>query len=86
MNNATGNSQPETEKIERLLRHAVPPVGDNPDPPHDLWPMMQARLHQRPALAERIKAVPLFDWALAAALAAFALSFPVTMPVLLYYL
>ena len=90
MKNTTGSRQQKTENIAQLLRDAVPPVGDSPcpqhDPPHDLWPMMQARLNAQPALAQGVKAVPWFDWALAAGLAVFALSFPVTMPVLLYYL
>jgi hypothetical protein len=86
MTKATDNREKGTENIERLLRETMPPVGDTADPPHDLWPTMQARLNAQPALAERVKAVPWFDWALAAGLAVFALSFPVTMPMLMYYL
>jgi hypothetical protein len=86
MKNTTGSRQQKTENIAQLLRDAVPPVGDSPGPPHDLWPMIEVRVNAQPALAQRVKAVPWFDWALAAGLAVFALSFPVTMPVLLYYL
>ena len=72
--------------MEILLRNSIPPIGEVQDPPHDLWPAMQARLHAQPPLAARLRSVPWFDWALAAGLAVFALAFPAAVPMLLYYL
>ena len=67
------------ERMEQLLKQALPPLGNNP-PERDLWPAMLRRLDARPA------AVPWFDWALAGGLAAFALAFPASIPLFLYYL
>ena len=47
----------------------------------DLWPDMRRRLDQR--LSVRI---PLFDWALAAAVVAWAVAFPEGLLALLYHL
>lgn len=99
MKQATGNTHPidkdpslgtpvreqETESMEKLLRNSVPPVGEGHEPAHDLWPALQARLKAQP-LAARVRAVPWFDWALAAGLAVFAVAFPAAVPMILYYL
>jgi hypothetical protein len=85
-NEATGNRQQGTEPIENLLRKAVPRIEENPEPPHDLWPAMQARLKSQPKLAAKLRSVPWFDWVLAGGLAIFAIAFPAAMPMLLYYL
>lgn len=82
---ATGKSEHGTESLETLLRHSMPAVGDNAEPARDLWPAMQERLHQQ-GQASAFKAVPWFDWALAAGLLAVGVLFPVSIPVLLYYL
>ena len=47
----------------------------------DLWPDMRRRLDQRAAFR-----VPLFDWALAAAVVAWAVMFPEGLVALLYHL
>jgi hypothetical protein len=65
--------------MKQLLKQALPPLGNN-EPARDLWPAMLRRIDARPA------AVPWFDWALAGGLAAFALAFPASIPVFLYYL
>lgn len=72
--------------MAQLLRSAIAPIDANPDPPHDLWPALQARLGAEPPLAVRLQSVPWFDWALAVCLALFALIFPAAVPMLLYYL
>ena len=72
--------------MENLLRRAIPRLEDDPVPPHDLWPAMQARLKSDPQLTTRLRAVPWFDWALVAGLAVFAIAFPAAVPMLLYYL
>jgi len=72
----------EQERLNGLLREAMPPVGDDVEPSHDLWPAMQRRLQQNGTLS----AVPWFDWALAGGVAVCALVFPAMIPVLLYYL
>jgi len=82
----TGNREQGTERLETLLRRAIPPIEDDPVPPHDLWPAMRARLNSDHQLATRLRAVPWFDWALAAGLAVFAIAFPAAVPMLLYYL
>ena len=70
------------ERIKQLLKNSLPPVSGRVDAelPHDLWPAMLKRLDARPA------AVPWFDWALLAAVAACLAFFPAAIPVLLYHL
>lgn len=72
----------EQKQIAQLLKNALPPAstGAGEEPRRDLWPAMLKRLDERPA------AVPWFDWALLAALAAWLLFFPEAIPVLLYHL
>lgn len=72
--------------MERLLREAMAPVGENAELGRDLWPEMQRRLRQEAAPAARLRMVPWFDWALAGGLAVFVVVAPVSVPVLLYYL
>lgn len=68
----------EDEKLQKLLRHAMPPIERELD--RDLWPQMLRRLEQRTS------AVPWFDWALVALLVVALLLSPRTIPVLLYHL
>lgn len=82
----TRNREQGTGSVESLLRNSIPPIGEGDEPPHDLWPAMQARLNAQPPLAVKLRSVPWFDWALAAGLAVFALAFPAAVPMLLYYL
>lgn len=85
-NQGQGNRDKGTESIEAMLRSAISPIETNPEPAHDLWPALQARINAQPPLAARLRSVPWFDWALAAGLAVFALAFPAAVPMLLYYL
>jgi hypothetical protein len=73
-----------TESVARLLRQALPAIGDSPGTEHDLWPAMLRRLHAE-SLPRRVH-VPWFDWALIGALAALIAVFPAAIPMLLYYL
>ena len=72
------------ERIEQLLKKSLPPVSARAgsELPRDLWPAMLKRMDDeaRPA------AVPWFDWALLAAVAAWLVFFPGAIPVLLYHL
>jgi hypothetical protein len=67
------------DRIKHLLKQAMPPTGDT-GPERDLWPAMLQRLDVQPG------APPWFDWALAGGLAVFAIVFPASIPVFLYYL
>ncbi len=67
------------DRMKQLLKQALPPIG-NAMPECNLWPSMLQRLDARPA------PVPWFDWALAGGLAVFAVVFPASIPVFLYYL
>jgi hypothetical protein len=69
----------EEDRMQQLLKKALPPVG-NAVPERDLWPAMLLRLDAQPP------APPWFDWALAGGLAVFAVVFPASIPVFLYYL
>jgi hypothetical protein len=72
----------EQKRIEQLLKQSLPPAGAlaGAELRRDLWPAMLQRLAARPT------AVPWFDWALLAAVAAWLLFFPGAIPVLLYHL
>jgi hypothetical protein len=70
------------ERIKQLLTNSLPPISGRVDADlrHDLWPAMLKRFETTPA------AVPCFDWALLAAVAACLVVFPGAIPVLLYHL
>jgi hypothetical protein len=70
------------KRIEQLLKQSLPPAsaGVGAEPRRDLWPAMLKRLEARPT------AVPWFDWALFATVAAGLVFFPGAIPVLLYHL
>jgi hypothetical protein len=70
------------ERIEQLLKKALPPIGAQvgAELRRDLWPAMLRRLDARST------AVPWFDWALLAAVAAWIAFSPGAIPVLLYHL
>lgn len=72
------------DRIQRLLQQALPPVPPDAEPGRDLWPAVLRRLDTAPAAG--ISAPPWFDWALLAGAVVFALVFPATIPVFLYYL
>ena len=71
------------DRIKELLRQALPPVAAEPEVLHDLWPAVLRRLDAHPAAQPRSKWV-WFDWALAAGLALMTVSFPASIPLLLY--
>lgn len=70
----------EAERIERLLRQALPPIGEPPGMTQDLWPAMLRKLDERPA------SIPWYDWALMGAVVLLLVVFPASIPVFLYYL
>ena len=74
------------ERIEGLLRQALPPVEDDLELSPDLWPDMLRRLRAEGAPEPAQVRVPWFDWVLAAGLAGLLAAFPAAIPVLLYYL
>jgi len=76
------------DRINQLLRQALPPVEANAESERDLWPVVLRRLDEDAAAARRAtpQSVPWFDWALLGGLVVFAVSFPATIPVFLYYL
>jgi hypothetical protein len=86
------------DRIKQLLRQSLPPVDPAAEPCRELWPAVLRRLDQDsreplratagsvPRVVPWPRAVPWFDWALFASLVLFAVSFPATIPVFLYYL
>lgn len=71
------------ERMEALLRQAVPPVDGDAAPERDLWPEVLRRMDAEPAARHRW---PWFDWALAAGIVGMAVASPASIPVILYYL
>jgi len=79
--------QVEEERVKELLKQALPPVACDAEPARDLWPDVLRRLDAEPAPSRALPAkLPWFDWALIGGLVVFAVSFPATIPVFLYYL
>ena len=72
------------DRIKQLIRSALPPAEPGPEPAHDLWPAVLRRLDRGPASGW--PALHWFDGALLAGLVVFAVAFPATIPVFLYYL
>lgn len=75
------------ERMKQLLKQAVRPVDADAEPAIDLWPSLLRRLDEG-ASAEsdaRMRWVWL-DGALLVGLFALGVSFPSTIPLLLYYL
>jgi hypothetical protein len=72
-------------RIRELLRESLQPVDPDAEPSHDLWPQVLRRLDAEP-VAPFARHQNWFDWALLAGLVVFAVSFPATIPVFLYYL
>jgi len=68
-----------------LLKQSLPPVSPDREPPRDLWPVVLRRLCEPAAPLQAIRH-NWFDWALLAGLILFAVAFPATIPVFLYYL
>jgi len=78
----TLDQQDRHERIQHLLKQALPPTGAQPRATlqRDLWPAMRQRLEQG------LITVPWFDWALLAAVVVWVALFPRAIPVLLYHL
>ena len=72
----------ERDRVERLLKLAVPPVGEGAEAGRDLWPAVLRRMDETAGSA----GWAWFDGALLAGLAVLGVAFPATIPVLLYYL
>jgi len=70
----------EQERLKKLLKQALPPVDESPEPACDLWPAVLRRLDQGHTR------VPWFDWALLAGVGVFVAFTPAWIPVILYYL
>jgi hypothetical protein len=83
--NTSTTKRIDATRIRELLKQALPPADPAAEPPRDLWPVMLRRLDAEPA-APIVRRQNWFDWALLAALLVFAMSFPATIPVFLYYL
>jgi hypothetical protein len=75
------------ERMKQLLKQAVWSVDANAEPASDLWPAVLRRIdeHAEAAFATRSRWVWL-DGALLAGLFVLGVSFPATIPLLLYYL
>ncbi len=69
------------ERLERLLRSGMHPVGDQ-EPRRDLWPEMLRRIQE----GSRREPFGALDWALTGLVAATLLVFPRLIPALLYQL
>lgn len=77
-------------RMKKLLQQALPPVDADNGPPCDLWPEMLRRLDEASA-APVLPGQTGFNWAwfdgvLAAGLVLIVVSFPASIPLLLYYL
>jgi hypothetical protein len=77
-------NEQDQERIGRLLKNSLPPIGAQvgAELRSDLWPAVLRRIDDD----ARPTAVPWFDWALLAAVAAWFVFFPGAIPVLLYHL
>jgi hypothetical protein len=74
------------ERMKQLLKQAVRPVEADVEPAIDLWPTVLRRLDDG-ASAETARTQWVWlDGALLAGLVALGVSFPSTIPLLLYYL
>jgi hypothetical protein len=73
------------DRVQHLLKQALPPVASESEPELDLWPAVLRRLDAHPAARSRFKWV-WFDCALLAGLALVSAAFPASIPLLLYYL
>jgi hypothetical protein len=71
-------NEQEDKRLQELLKASIGPVSQ--ELKTDLWPAMLRHLDERPA------AVPWYDWALLALLAAWFFLSPGLIPVFLYHL
>jgi hypothetical protein len=73
-------------RIRELLEKALPSVGGDREPARDLWPELRCRIEGAQYTAPSRPGVAWFDWVLGCGVALVAIAFPVSIPVLLYYL
>jgi hypothetical protein len=76
----------EEDRVKQILKQSLPPVDPTAEPSRDLWPAVLRLIDSDPAAAPDPARQNWFDWALLAGLVVFGVSFPATIPVLLYYL
>ena len=78
----TSHQQEQDERIKRALKQALPPTEDQPRAilEHDLWPAMRRRID------EKTIRIPIWDWAIAAAVLAWIAFYPQGALALLYHL
>ena len=76
----------ENDRIEKLLKEAMPKVDAASEPSRDLWPAMLCRLDAEPLPNDTALRWTWIDGALAAGFALLIVSFPASIPLLLYYL
>jgi hypothetical protein len=78
------------DHLKKLLKRALLPVDADRGPSRDLWPAMLRRLNEEPAMQVSTGGAGFnwawFDGALAAGLLLLVVSFPASIPLLLYYL
>jgi hypothetical protein len=74
------------DRLKQLLKQAMPPVDETAEPARDLWPTVLRGLDAQALTAPGTIRQNWFDWALLAGLVVFAVVFPATIPVFLYYL
>jgi hypothetical protein len=75
------------ERMKQLLKQAVRPVEADAEPARDLWPAVLKRLDENDAAEAAVRSRWVWlDGALLAGLAVLGVSFPATIPLLLYYL
>lgn len=74
------------DRIKELLKRAVRPVENDAEPARDLWPAVLRRIDSAAPAVPISPRQNWFDWALVAGLVIFAVAFPTTIPVFLYYL
>lgn len=73
-------------RLHELLQKALPSVGEDSEPACDLWPELRRRIEGAQYTAPSRPAVAWLDWVLACGVALVAIAFPVSIPLLLYYL
>lgn len=78
--NHESEQMPEADRMQALLKAAMPRIAEDAEPTRDLWPDVLRQM------ASHHAKVPWFDWALAGGLIALAVVFPAAIPVFLYYL
>lgn len=75
------------ERMKQLLRQAVGPIEPTAETSHDMWPTVLRRIDERGESGRAARSRWVWvDGALLAGLVVLGVSFPATVPLLLYYL